>query len=126
MSSTANQAAPSLKALDDQLNQQILAGDILNAFEKFYADDVVMQENTEEPRVGKDANRKAEQAFVDSVQEFHGVQLLGAAVEGDRSYSEWVLEVTFKGGTRIKMTQAAARQWKNGQIVHERFYYSKG
>ena len=29
----------------DQLNQMILEGKILEAFEKFYADDVVMQDN---------------------------------------------------------------------------------
>src|SRR5579883_1442697 len=97
--STANQTAVAdLKTLDNQLNQEILKGDILGAFEKFYAEDVVMEENTEITRIGKDANREAEKAFLASVEEFHGVQLLGSAVEGDRSYSEWVLEVTFKGG----------------------------
>lgn len=116
----------SVKTLDDQLNQQILAGDILGAFDKFYADDVVMQENTAEPRIGKANNRKFEEAFVASIEQFHGAALLGAAVEGDRSYSEWEFDATFKGGGRIKLVQAAARQWKNGQIAHERFYYSKG
>ena len=124
----SNTATPGqdLKTLDQQLNQQVLAGDILGAFEKFYAEDVVMQENTDAPRVGKDANREAEKQFLASVQEFHGAQVLGAAVEGDRSYSEWEMDITFKGGQRVKMTQVAARQWRNGQIVHERFYYNKG
>src|SRR5262245_29517287 len=56
-------------ALDRQLNQAILAGDLLNAFEKFYADDVVMQENDSPPFIGKDVNRKREQEFIDSVQQ---------------------------------------------------------
>jgi ketosteroid isomerase-like protein len=114
-----------VKALDNQLNEQILRGDALEAFERFYADDVVMQENLEPPRAGKDVNRKIEQEFFSSVEQFHGAQLLGSAVNGDISYSEWEWDVTFKGGKRVKMTQVAARRWKNGKVIHERFYYHK-
>lgn len=124
MSTTAT-SVQGIKSLDDQLNRQIMAGDILSAFERFYADDVVMQENTDEPKVGKAVNRQAEQAFLDSVEQFHGARLLGSAVEGDRSYSEWEFDATYKGVGRFKLTQVAARQWKNGQIIHERFYYKK-
>jgi ketosteroid isomerase-like protein len=121
--STAASTLTSTLQRDHELNQRVLAGDILGAFEEFYADDVVMQENTTDPFVGKDLNRDREKAFVESLAEVHGVQLLGAAVNGDRSYSEWVLDVTFKNGTRYALTQVAVRQWKDGKVVHERFYY---
>jgi ketosteroid isomerase-like protein len=114
------------KELDQQLNQQILSGDVMGAFEKFYADDVVMQENVDAPRTGKDINRKAEQDFFDSLEQFHSAKLLGSAVNGDVSYSEWEYDMTFKGGKRVQLTQVAARRWKNGKVVHERFYYNKG
>lgn len=112
--------------LDKALNDQILSGDILGAFEKYYAPDVVMQENSAEPFVGKDVNRKREQEFVNSIEAFHGAAVLGSAVTGDLSYSEWTMDVTFKGGVRVQLAQVAARRWKNGQIVNERFYYNKG
>ena len=122
--STAVHAAD-VATLDHELNQMILKGQILDAFEKFYAEDVVMQENLTTPKVGKDVNRKAEQDFVGSIEQFHGASLLGGAVNGDRSYSEWEFDATYKGSHRVKLTQVAVRQWKNGQIAHERFYYSK-
>jgi ketosteroid isomerase-like protein len=115
-----------VNALDEQLNKQIQSGDVLGAFERFYADDVVMQENSDEPRVGKDVNRKAEQDFLSSVEQFHGAKLLGSAANRDISYSEWEFDITLKGGTRVKTAQVAARRWRNGKIVHERFYYNKG
>jgi hypothetical protein len=124
MSSAAQ--SPQVSALDTELNQSILSGKVMEAFEKFYAHDCVMQENSEAPRVGKDVNREFERAFMDSVQEFHGASLLGSAVNADRTYSEWEYDITFKGGKRMKMNQIAVRQWKNGQVAHERFYYSKG
>ncbi len=123
MSTTAH--ATDVATLDHELNQMVLKGQILDAFEKFYAEDVVMQENLTSPKVGKDVNRKAEQDFVGSIEQFHGAALLGNAVNGERSYSEWEFDATYKGGHRVKLTQVAVRQWKNGQIVHERFYYSK-
>lgn len=115
-----------VKELDTQLNQQVLGGDIMGAFEKFYAEDVVMQENSTEPFVGKDVNRKREQDFVDSIQDFHGANVLSTAVEGDVSFSEWWMDVTFKGGARYQLAQVAVRKWKDGKIVSERFYYNKG
>ncbi len=113
-------------ALNRNLNQAILAGDIMNAFETYYADDVVMHENDSQPFTGKSVNRKREEDFVNSVQEFHEARLLGEAVNGDTSYSEWEYDLTFKSGIRTKLQQVAARRWKNGQVSHERFYYKAG
>ncbi|MBI4578232.1 MAG: nuclear transport factor 2 family protein [Planctomycetes bacterium] len=113
-------------ALDDRLNQRILSGDFMGAFEDFYADDVVMQENNDPPCAGKAANRAREQAFVDSVAQVHAFKLLGSAARDDLSYSEWMMDVTFNGGKRVEAYQVAARRWKNGKVSSERFYYQKG
>ena len=121
--SPASDSQTKTAALDHQLNQAILGGDIISAFEKYYADDVVMQENDSPPHIGKAVNRKREQDFVNSVQEFHGARLIGEAVNGDRAYSEWEYDLTFKNGPRTKMQQVTSRLWKDGLVSHERFYY---
>ena len=124
MSATAT--ATSVQELDKQLNDDVLSGKIMDAFEKYYADDVVMQENSEEPRVGKAANRKAEEEFMSSVEAFNGASVKASAVNGDVTFSEWEMDITFKGGKRVTMSQVAVRKWKNGKIAHERFFYNKG
>jgi ketosteroid isomerase-like protein len=124
MSATAT--ATSVQELDKQLNDDVLSGKIMDAFEKYYADDVVMQENSEDPRVGKAANRKAEEEFMSSVEGFNGASVKASAVNGDVSFSEWEMDITFKGGKRVTMSQVAVRKWKNGKIVNERFFYNKG
>ena len=124
--SASTQATLDVANLDRQLNEQVTKGDILAAFDRFYAEDVSMQENSEPPFVGKAANRKREEEFVASVQEIHSVKLLSSAVNGDVSFSEWEFDATYKGGTRIKLSEVAVRRWKNGQVAQERFYYSKG
>ena len=123
MSATAT--ATSVQELDKQLNDDVLSGKIIDAFEKYYADDVVMQENSDEPRKGKAANRQAEEAFMASVESFNGGACTASAVNGDVTFSEWEFDITFKGGKRAKTNQVAVRHWKNGKIVSERFYYNK-
>ncbi len=115
-----------VRALDKELNSMILSGQILEGFEKFYAEDCTMQENAEELRVGKDTNREFEKVFVESIQEFHGMELLASAVNGDVSFSEWTMDVTLKGMGRIQTVQATVRRWRDGQVAAERFYYNKG
>jgi hypothetical protein len=115
-----------IQKLENELNEGILTGRALDVFDKFYAEDVVMQENSDAPFVGKSFNRKREEEFFSSIAEFHGAKLLGSAVAADRSFSEWLLDVTFKNGARVKLEQVAVRQWKDGHVVHERFYYNKG
>ena len=122
---TATLATP-VATLEQELNAAVLAGRILEAFDQYYAEDVVMQENAATPTVGKAANRAREIQFLESIEQFHGAQCLGSATSGDTSYSEWILDVTFKGGIRVKMEQVAVRRWRNGQVAQERFYYNTG
>jgi len=117
---------PNIAELDTMLNNAILSGKAMEAFEELYADDVVMQENTDAPFVGKDFNRKRELEFFSSIEVFHGAQVLANAAAGEVSYSEWTMDVTFKNGQRVQMAQVAVRRWKNGKVVHERFYYNRG
>lgn len=109
--------------LDKKLNDGILAGKVMEVFEEFYADDVVMQENSDPETRGKDANRKREQEFLASVEAWHSGEVTAAAVGTDVSFGEWRMDVTLKGVGRIVMDQVAVRRWKNGKVVHERFYH---
>jgi ketosteroid isomerase-like protein len=109
--------------LDQKLNDAILSGKAMEAFEELYDDTVVMQDNLEPEFRGKDFNRKREQDFFATVEAWHGAKVLGTAIHGDVSFSEWEMDISLKGMGRIKMAQVAVRRWKNGKIVHERFYH---
>ncbi len=111
--------------LDKKLNEAILTGRAMEAFEELYADDVVMMENNE-TFVGKELNRKREIEFFSSVAEWHGAKVEFEAINGDVTFGQWWMDVTFKNGYRYTNTQIAVRQWKDGKLVHERFFYNKG
>jgi len=115
-----------LRAKFDDLSQKVLSGQILEAFEEYYADDVVMQEDSKEPRVGKKANRKYEEQFVNSVEGFHDGKVTAVAVNEDDGVvlSEWFMDVTLKDTGRIQIEQVSVQRWEDGQIKHERFYHA--
>ena len=117
-------AMSDVKKWEDELNQLIQTGrGFPDGFDKFYADDVVMVEGNGEEYKGKDRNRKREEEFLAGVAEFHGATLVSSGVGSDVGFSEWQFDLTFKNGHRAKMEQIARRRWKDGKVVHERFYY---
>jgi ketosteroid isomerase-like protein len=98
-------------------------GKIMDAMREFYADDVVM----EEPRYGKTqglkANLEREQQFVDSVAEFKNFQTPAVAVGDGVGVYENVMDWKTTDGDDMHVEQVVVQQWKDGKIVHERFYY---
>ncbi len=109
--------------LQKQLDDMIFSGKALEAFEKFYDEDVVMQDNTDPEFKGKAFNRKREQDFFATIETWHGGRVLSQGAGDDVSFSESEMDVTLKGVGRIQMVQVAVRKWKNDLIVHERFYH---
>lgn len=113
-----------INARDQKLNDMILQGNILEAFDEFYADDIVMQEDDTE-RVGKEANREYEEQFVNSLEAFHDAEIRSRAVDEDNSvtFSEWFNDMTLEGVGRVQQKQVAVRTWnEEGQITNEKFY----
>ncbi|MCU0374809.1 MAG: ester cyclase [Chitinophagaceae bacterium] len=113
-----------LRTLVDGLNQKILEGKILEAFEAYYADDVVMQDNDWPLRVGKDANRQHEENIVNGLTEFRGAKLLNTLVSDGITVCEWWFDYTHKDYGVRTYTQICVQRWKNGKIVEEKFYYN--
>lgn len=113
-----------LNSRDQELNDMILHGKILEAFDKFYADDIVMEEDGNE-RVGKEANREYEEQFVNSLEEFHSAEIKARGVDEDNrvTFSEWENDMTLEGVGRVQQAQVAVRTWdEEGQVTHEKFY----
>lgn len=122
-----------VKKLVEEMNNMILNGKVLEAFEKFYADDIIMQENQEEPRKGKQSNREFEKQFVENIKEFHGAEVKSVSIGkcgktgNDLTSVEWEMDISFKDGNRVKTKQVAVQRWNDdGKIVMENFYYNKG
>jgi hypothetical protein len=114
----------SIEILDKAVNDAILSGGGADAFETYYAENVVMIE-PDGAFEGKEANRKREIEFYENVAKWHGGKLINYAINGNVSFSQWWFDIEFRGDMRFQMEQVAVRTWENGLIVQERFYYNK-
>ena len=114
--------ALSIAELDRELNDMIQSGQIVEAFEKFYANDCVMQDQGFEPWVGKDLNREREKDFVSKITDFRAGELKESAAGDGVSFSTWHFDYTHAEWGDVKYDQVAVRYWRDGQIYLERFY----
>ncbi|MEO1574633.1 MAG: nuclear transport factor 2 family protein [Pseudomonadota bacterium] len=108
---------------DREINDAILNGQALKAFEAYYADNIVMRENDGEETVGKDANRLREAAFFDAITEFRGARVLASGAGDNTTFSHWYFDFTHRDWGERRYHQVAVREWHDGRVVRETFYY---
>jgi hypothetical protein len=105
------------------INDLVLAGKALEAFEKFYHPDVIMQENENLPTVGKEANRLREIEFFGNITEFRGAQVKDIALSEHHSTVIWHYDYTHKDWGVRNYTQVSVQHWQDGLIIKEQFFY---
>lgn len=108
--------------LDRQLNDLIIQRKSEEAFMKFYAEDVVSQENDEAERTGREPWMRARLGFESQIKKYEA-RVLAHAANGDISFSEWDYDVDIEGMGALRVGQVAVRRWKDGRVVRERFYH---
>lgn len=112
-----------LRAAFEDIKQLVLQGNALQAFEKYYGENVVMQENEQPPTIGKAANRVREQEFFSKIVEFRSGELKNVAFGENVIISEWFYDYTHQDWGKRTYHQVSVQQWQDGKVVHERFYY---
>ncbi len=111
-----------LKALIEDLDRMVLAGNILGVVDRYFADDVVSQEGNAPPVRGKAANRARLEAFLSSLRAFNGATLHSYGVGDDVTLSEYTFDLVAEDGTSLIWNEVIRRRWANGQVVDERYY----
>jgi ketosteroid isomerase-like protein len=112
----------------NELQQWIGKGQIIEAMNEFYAPDVTMQENASPPTAGLHANIEREKQFVSQVKTWKGynVKALAADEKTGTALVESTIDFVNQQGQHVHMAQVSVQRWKDGKIVHERFYYDTG
>ncbi|MCA9688309.1 MAG: nuclear transport factor 2 family protein [Myxococcales bacterium] len=107
-----------------ELLSYIREGRIMDAMREFYDDDVVMEEPAYGKTVGLAANLAREQQFVNSVAAFKGFRADKVGVGDGVAFYENVMDWTSTDGQEMHIEQVSVQTWRDGKIVHERFYYA--
>jgi ketosteroid isomerase-like protein len=119
----------SIANLQQRLNDlfgYIRQGKIIEAMYEFYDKDAVMQENANPPIVGQAANVEREKQFMRGVKEWKGFNVTAQGVGDNVTFYECNMDFIATSGQPVHMEQVVVAKWKNGKIIHERFYYDTG
>ena len=105
-------------------------GEIIEAIETFYDENVTMQENSGDPTAGRAANLERERQFLASIKEWKSLDIQSIGLDGDTTDGSALIEYSFDfistDDQAVRYEQVAVQTWKNGKIIRERFYYNAG
>ncbi|MBC8121849.1 MAG: nuclear transport factor 2 family protein [Gemmatimonadaceae bacterium] len=93
---------------------------------QFYDEQVVVQENSQPPRIGRAMSIARQLRMNANVKELHAFEVGAVLVDGDHSVIELRVDMTTFDGYRIRIEELGMQTWKDGWIVHERFFYDPG
>lgn len=114
--------------LQDLLRQFVATcqgGRTLDAIERFYAEDVIVFENHERARAGKEACLDYEREALASGAAAPKLVARAAACDEPSgvSFVEWVIRYQGADARPMRLEEVAVQRWAGGKIVEERFYY---
>lgn len=115
--------------LQQRLNElfgYIRQGKIIEAMSEFYDRDTVMQDNANPPKNGLAANIEREKQFMSGVKEWKGFNVTASGVGDNATFYESTMDFIATNGQPVHLEQVSVAKWRNGKIVHERFYYDTG
>jgi hypothetical protein len=107
---------------EKEINQLMMEGKALEAFEKFYGEDVIMTETDGSTTTGKTTCRAYEEAFFASVTEFRGSKLLSSVViPSDNPTYEFLVVATWWNDLTTKEYTVTGNQtsftyWKDDMV----------
>ncbi len=110
----------------DRLVSLCRNGQVLEAEQELFADDVVSIEPENGPiksAHGKIAVLEKGKAFAASIEERHGGSFSDALVAGKYFTVAMQLDATFKGQGRMVLDEICLYEVKDGKIISEEFYY---
>jgi SnoaL-like domain len=115
--------AQSFKAAVEDLIAKVVGGKALDAFDRYYADDVTMQENEQPPRVGKAACRAFEEDFFSKIKAVRTYVCDGYVISDNKAYIVYRVDADHADWGTLKMSEVAIQEWSNGKVVREKFVY---
>jgi len=111
------------KAAVKDLIAKVTGGNALDAFDRYYADDVTMQENQQPPRVGKAGCRAFEVDFLSKIKTVRTYVCDGFVISGNKAFIVYRIDADHAEWGTLNMSEVAIQEWSDGKVARERFVY---
>lgn len=97
-------------------------GKSLDAFEKFYADDLEKADVDGVVVRGKAANRQAGLDLLSKITAVRDFSCRGSVVSGHRAFVTWHIDFDHADFGPTEFNEVAIQDWQDGKIVRERIF----
>ena len=115
--------AETFKASVEDFISKVLDGKAPEAFDRYYGDEVTMQENEQPPRVGRAACRAFEVDFLSKIKAVRTYVCDGYVISDNKAFIVWRIDADHADWGPLKMSEVAIQEWANGKVVREKFVY---
>ena len=115
-----------LKNNVEKLNILIKEGKIMEAFEKYYDKDIIIQVNGNPSITGKEQNRKREMIFLQEIEKLNSAEIKSVTFGGtddNVSMTEWAINIENKCGEKKTIYRVNVQHWKDDKIINEKLYF---
>ncbi len=104
------------------LDARVASGDILGAFDSFFADHCTTFSNEADRTTSKAQKRDALVGFLANVAQMNRIELVGKpTVDGDVTVSHFIFDLTNRFGQKMYWDELIRRTWANGLVVSEQY-----
>jgi hypothetical protein len=110
----------------EKLNTLIREGNALEAFEKYYSEDVIIQVNGNPPITGKEQNRKNEMIFLKEIGKLSSAEMKSVTfggIDDNITMTEWALNVDNQDSENKTIHRVNVQHWKDDVIINEKVYF---
>jgi hypothetical protein len=115
-----------LKKDIEKLNDLVRKGKLLEAFDRYYDKNIVLQIDGGFASFGRNEERSRESIFFQDIGKLQSVEVKSVAIGGrnnDVSMTEWAINIVNKEGRREVVYRVNVQKWKSGRIVNEKIYF---
>ena len=116
----------SIKTRAQELYNMIHQGQMMEALEEFYHDNVTVIEMPDnQVREGKSAQAESIKEWAEMTDDVHGGETVAITADEENHITmveSWI-DVTLKNGPRVKMAEVAVQKWEGDKIIEEKFYF---
>ena len=105
----------------DELVSIVAEGKPMEAFEKFYHENLEKTDLDGVEVRGKAENREIGWALLSKVSNVRDFSRVGQVIKGNRSFLVWSLDFDHIDNGQVKVIQVAIQDWADGKIIKERF-----
>ena len=112
-----------IRTLATEMDSMVAQGAIVDAVEKYFAEDVNTSDYNNVTTTGKPQMVEKMEGFLGAIAKINGIELHRTLVDGNVSASEFTFDFLMKDDSKVYWHEIIKRVWNDeGQVIHEEYF----